>query len=78
MLADAEQHWQAVVARHGLRPSTLATIAPFWHMDLDLNRSRDTMADMTRSRTLGFLDYQPTWTTFTDLFQRLKTERLIP
>lgn len=78
LLVDAESEWQAIVARHGLQPSTLASIAPFWHVDLDLGRPRDTMADMTRSRTMGFLDYQPTWSTFTDLFERLRAERLIP
>jgi hypothetical protein len=36
------------------------------------------MADMSRSRRLGFAGYQPTLDSFTDLFDRLRRERLIP
>src|SRR5262249_14270235 len=57
LLAGAEDDWQAIVARYALRPSTLSELAPFWHLDLDLNRSADSMGDLTRSRTMGFLDY---------------------
>jgi hypothetical protein len=33
---------------------------------------------MSKSRRLGFLDYQPTEDSFYDLFTRLRSERLIP
>jgi len=33
---------------------------------------------MSKSRKLGFLDYQSTPEACTDLFQRLKRERIIP
>ena len=77
-MADAQPDWDRVVAQYELAPNRLKDIAPFWHMDMDLGRPADTMADMTRSRRLGFLDYQPTWDTFTDLFARLRDERIIP
>lgn len=78
LMADAEPDWKPIVRRYDLAPSSLAQIAPFWHMDLDLGRTADSMASMTRSRKLGFLDYQSTWDTFTDLFARLRALRLIP
>jgi hypothetical protein len=33
---------------------------------------------MTKSRLLGFTDYQPTDRSFLDLFERLRNERIIP
>jgi hypothetical protein len=33
---------------------------------------------MSKSRKLGFLDYQPTDESFFNLFERLRSERLIP
>ena len=77
-MADAEPIWQSIVARPNLKGTRLGDLAPFWHMDLDLNRSADSMGDMTRSRELGFLDYQSTWRSIPALFGRLRTERLIP
>jgi hypothetical protein len=36
------------------------------------------MTDMANSRRLGFSAYQATDASFFDLFERLRTERLIP
>jgi hypothetical protein len=36
------------------------------------------MTDMANSRRLGFNAYQATDASFFDLFERLRTERLIP
>ena len=38
----------------------------------------EVMADMAHSRRLGFTEYQPTPDSFTNLFDRLRRERLIP
>jgi nucleoside-diphosphate-sugar epimerase len=77
-LADAGPDWDGIVRRHGLKPTSLEAIAPWWHVDADLGRTQECMADMSRSRALGFLDYQPTWHSFADLFDRLRKERIIP
>ena len=39
---------------------------------------QETCADMGRSRDLGFLDHRPSWSSFADLFDRLRRERIIP
>jgi hypothetical protein len=49
-----------------------------WHTDADLGRPVEVFTDMTKSRRLGFLDYQPTADSFTELFDRLRAERVIP
>ena len=69
---------EASSRRHGSGPIALEAIAPWWHVDADLGRTQECMADMGRSRELGFLDYQPTWPSFVDLFDRLRRERIIP
>jgi nucleoside-diphosphate-sugar epimerase len=77
-LADAGAGWEKIVARHRLKPSRLEAIAPWWHVDADLGRTQECMADMGRSRELGFLACQPTWPSFVALFERLRKERIIP
>jgi nucleoside-diphosphate-sugar epimerase len=78
MLADAGPAWDRIVARHGLQPFPLARLAPWWHVDADLGRTQETCADMGRSRALGFLDCRASWSSFADLFDRLRQERIIP
>ena len=77
-LADAGPDWEKIVGRHRLRPNRLEAIAPWWHVDADLGRTQECMADMGRSRELGFLGYQSTWPSFVNLFDRLRKERIIP
>jgi hypothetical protein len=36
------------------------------------------LTDMTKSRKLGFLDYQATDDSFFDLFAKLREQRIIP
>ena len=53
-------------------------IASAWHTDADLGRPIEVVTDMSKSRKLGFLDYQATDDSFFDLFKRLREERIIP
>ena len=70
--------WRELVARHGLRETELATLASWWHSDSDLGRPMETFADMTKSRSLGFLGFRDSERTFLSLFDRLRAERVIP
>jgi hypothetical protein len=53
-------------------------LASWWHTDADLGREVETFADMSKSRLLGFLDYQPSVNSFLDLFEALRAARIIP
>ncbi|MBV9218191.1 MAG: SDR family oxidoreductase, partial [Methylobacteriaceae bacterium] len=53
MLADTGADWDRIVARRNLKPYALERIAPWWHVDADLGRTQEVMADMSRSRELG-------------------------
>jgi nucleoside-diphosphate-sugar epimerase len=77
-MQDAGPVWQEIVARHGLRPLPIETLASWWHSDADLGRTIETFTDMSKSRRLGFLEYQETSRSFLDLFDRLRAERVIP
>ncbi|KQO61654.1 MULTISPECIES: SDR family oxidoreductase [unclassified Methylobacterium] len=70
--------WAELAARHGLKEADLGRLASAWHTDADLGRPIEVVTDMSKSRRLGFLDYQATDDAFFDLFARLRAERVIP
>jgi len=77
-MAGATPLWRELAERHGLVEPDLDRLASAWHTDADLGRPIEVVTDMSRSRRLGFLDYQPSDDAFFDLFSRLRAERLIP
>lgn len=77
-MAGQDETWDRIVARHGLKPYRLATLSSWWHSDADLGRELETFTDMTKSRGYGFNDLQVTERSFTDLFDRLRAEKIIP
>jgi nucleoside-diphosphate-sugar epimerase len=77
-LADALPIWADIASRHGLVERDLGRLASAWHTDADLGRPIEVVTDMSKSRRLGFLDYQATDDAFFDLFARLRGERIVP
>ena len=77
-LAEAGPVWAAIAARHGLAEPDLGRLASAWHTDADLGRPIEVVTDMSKSRRLGFLDYQATDDAFFALFERLRAARIIP
>jgi nucleoside-diphosphate-sugar epimerase len=77
MAADAAL-WRRIAERDGLAEPDLDRLASPWHTDADLGRPIEVVTDMSKSRRLGFLDYQPTDDAFFDLFGQLRADRLIP
>jgi nucleoside-diphosphate-sugar epimerase len=77
-LADAGPVWAGIARKHGLAEGDLGRLASAWHTDADLGRPIEVVTDMSKSRRLGFLDYQPTDEAFFDLFARLRADRVIP
>jgi nucleoside-diphosphate-sugar epimerase len=70
--------WRQMAAKYGLVESDLDRIASPWHTDLDLGRPIEVMTDMALSRRLGFSVYQNTEEAFQDLFETLRTDKVIP
>lgn len=77
-MANDHAVWREIAERHALTEPDLDRLTSAWHTDLDLGRPLEVMTDMANSRRLGFSDYQATDASFFDLFERLRTERLIP
>ncbi len=77
-LADAAPQWAELAAKHKLVQTDIHALISAWHTDADLGRPVEVFTDMTKSRKLGFLEYQSTVDSFTDLFDRLRADRVIP
>lgn len=77
-LQNADTTWRDIASAHNLVEPELRKLVSPWHTDADLGRPVEVLTDMSRSRTLGFLDYQPTADSFFTLFDRLRADRLIP
>jgi nucleoside-diphosphate-sugar epimerase len=77
-LADAGPVWAEIARKKGLVEPDLARLVSPWHTDADLGRSIEVVTDMSKSRKLGFLDYQATDDAFFDLFAELRKRRIIP
>ena len=58
--------------------SASTRLASWWHTDADLGRTIETFTDMGHSRRLGFLGVRDSESSFTDLFARLRAERIVP
>jgi nucleoside-diphosphate-sugar epimerase len=69
--------WQQIAQKYSLKETELNRLATAWHTDLDLGRPIEVMTDMAKSRKLGFTVFQDTEQTFYDLFERLRTAKLI-
>ena len=77
-LIDAAPLWAHIAKKYSLVEPDLHTLVSPWHTDADLGRPIEVLTDMSKSRRLGFLDYQATDDSFYDLFAKLRVERLIP
>ena len=77
-LAGTEQIWKGIAYSHHLIEPDLNRLASAWHTDADLGRPIEVVTDMSKSRKLGFLDYQATDDSFFGLFSRLRQQHIIP
>jgi nucleoside-diphosphate-sugar epimerase len=75
---EAREQWRTIAHKHNLFEPNLDRLVSAWHTDADLGRPIEVVTDMTKSRKLGFLDYQPTDESFFTLFELLRDRRFIP
>jgi nucleoside-diphosphate-sugar epimerase len=52
--------WRRIAERDRLAEPDLDRLASPWHTDADLGRPIEVVTDMSKSRRLGFREYQPT------------------
>lgn len=77
-LIDAGPVWADIARKYRLAEPDLGRLASAWHTDADLGRPIEVVTDMSKSRRLGFLDYQATDDSFFNLLERLREARIIP
>lgn len=77
-MGHADEVWASLVEKDGLADYRASDLASWWHTDADLSREVETFADMSKSRSLGFLDYQDSARSFIELFETLRAQRIIP
>jgi len=77
-LAGTEDIWRNIAKSHNLIEPNLNALVSAWHTDADLGRPIEVVTDMSKSRKLGFLDYQSTDDSFFALFTRLRQNHIIP
>ncbi|MEF3083681.1 SDR family oxidoreductase [Luteimonas sp. SMYT11W] len=77
-MADDADAWTQLAVAHGLIEADIQRLISPWHTDADLGRPLEVVTDMSKSRRMGFLDYQPSDDAFFDLFAKLRAQRLIP
>ncbi len=77
-MADAAPIWADMVNKYDLVPHHVTTLASWWHTDADLGRDMECFTDMGNSRRLGFTAYRNTLQSFTDVFDALREQRIIP
>ena len=77
MAGDAAA-WLELVAKHDLAEADITRLTSPWHTDADLGRPIEVVTDMSKSRKLGFLDYQASDDAFFAVFEQLRAAKLIP
>jgi nucleoside-diphosphate-sugar epimerase len=77
-MAQVDAAWATLAQNHGLAETDLTRVASWWHTDADLGRDIEVVADMGKSRIAGYTGFRRTEDAFTDLFDLLRSERVIP
>jgi nucleoside-diphosphate-sugar epimerase len=77
-LVDAAGVWKSIAETYGLAEPDIHVLASAWHTDADLGRPIEVITDMSKSRKLGFTEFQASEDSFFDLFTTLRKARLIP
>jgi len=77
-MAGKAAAWQLIAQKHHLDEPNINRLASAWHTDLDLSRPIEVVTDMSKSRKLGFIFFQKTEESFFDLFEQMRSGKLIP
>lgn len=77
MARDAEV-WAEISKQFDLAEANISKLISPWHTDADLGRPIEVVTDMSKSRKLGFLDYQASDEAFFEVFSKLRASKFIP
>ncbi len=77
-MANDQTAWSEIVLAGGLKEADINRLISPWHTDADLGRPIEVVTDMSKSRALGFKEFQASDQAFFDVFDELRAQRLIP
>ena len=77
-MADKEDVWADIVAKHGLQPHTLAELTNWDYLDTALGNAYDQMSSMTKARHAGWHKTLDTELTLARQMQRVRDDKVIP
>jgi nucleoside-diphosphate-sugar epimerase len=77
-MADDQAAWSDIVREHGLKEADISRLISPWHTDADLGRPIEVVTDMSKSRELGFKEFQGSDKAFFEVFDELRARKLIP
>jgi nucleoside-diphosphate-sugar epimerase len=77
-MADKAPVWDAIVARHGIRPTPLSDMGDWAFADWNLGRTWDTILEDTKRIKYGFTEVMDSEESFLSTFDRMRADRLIP
>jgi hypothetical protein len=78
VMADKKPVWERIVDRHGLAKRGYAELALWPYGDFVFTPGWDVMSSVTKARQFGFHETVDTETMFIEMFDRLRTQRIIP
>jgi nucleoside-diphosphate-sugar epimerase len=77
-LADKEGVWQAVIRKHGLRPTALQSLVLWSYGNYVFAPEWDIISDGSKARSHGFAGTVGSAKMFLDIFEFLRAERIVP
>lgn len=77
-MADKQAVWDAIVRKHGLRPTRLDTLVLWPYGDYQFRPQWDVMSSMTKARALGFHDTVESSAMFLRQFEQYRAAKVIP
>jgi len=77
-MAGMEDTWTRIASENKLVETDLSRLASWWHTDADLGRQIEVVTDISKSRLAGFTTHHRTVDSFTGLFDRYRSEGLVP
>lgn len=77
-MENTQEIWTKIAEKYNLKEKNVNRLSSAWHTDLDLGRPLEVMCDMSKSRKLGFTAYKSTEDSFIEVFERLRSENIIP
>ena len=77
-MAAMEPKWIEMVKKYNLGNYALDDVATWWVVSSSTSRTASCLTDMTKSREMGFLKYQSTEKSVFKLFDKLRSQNIIP